>query len=67
MATSVVPQALCHTIQYIPHVTAAIPPKTKNEPENAQERSENMSFGVMASRHWFGLLPRGTMNASCCG
>jgi hypothetical protein len=48
----------------IPHMTAAKPPNVTNDPENAQDRSEYISFGVILSWHSFGLEPRGIMNAS---
>ncbi len=43
----------------VPHITVEKLPKTISEPLKAQDTSERMSLGVMASWHWFGRAPRG--------
>ena len=41
-------------------MTAAKPPKTWRDPDQAQARSDFMSLGVIASWHREGLAPSGT-------
>jgi hypothetical protein len=52
------------SVENVLHTAIDMPPAMMKAPENAQVRSEYMSWGVISSKHCSGLAPKGITNPS---